>query len=87
MDIFSPLHLLAFLVIVVVIFGTSKLTKIGPDLGKAMRGFKKAFHGDDEDDEAKPAKAGEKLQADPPAAASAAHQEQRDSTESKHASN
>lgn len=83
MDIFSPWHLLILLVIVVVIFGTGKLTRIGPDLGKAMRGFKKAFHGDDED-EARPAKVGEKLQADPPAAGTA-HQEQRDSAESKRA--
>jgi sec-independent protein translocase protein TatA len=77
-------HWLALLVIVLVIFGTGKLTKIGPDLGNAMRGFKKAFHGDDEDEKSKPADGGEKLQADPPAA-STAHQEQRDSAESKHA--
>lgn len=77
-------HWLLLLVIVLVIFGTSKLSKIGPDLGNAVRGFKKALHGDDEDDKAKPADAGsEKLQADPPAAASASHQEQRDSTASK----
>jgi sec-independent protein translocase protein TatA len=78
-------HWLLLLVIVLVIFGTSKLTKIGPDLGNAMRGFKKAFHGDDEDEKSKPADGGEKLQADPPAAASTPHQEQRDSAESKHA--
>lgn len=76
-------HWLLLLVIVLVIFGTGKLTKIGPDLGNAMRGFKKAFHG--EDDEKKAAASSEKLQADPPAAAGAAHQEQRDSAESKHA--
>jgi len=75
-------HWLLLLVIVLVIFGTGKLTKIGPDLGNAMRGFKKAFHG--EDDEKKAAASSEKLQADPPAAA-AAHQEQRDSAESKRA--
>lgn len=75
-------HWLLLLVIVLVIFGTGKLTRIGPDLGNAMRGFKKALHGDDED-KAKAAGTGEKLQADPPAAASAAHQEQRDSAESK----
>ena len=78
-------HWLILLVIVLVLFGTSKLTKIGPDLGNAMRGFKKALHGDDEGEKARSAGSSEKLQADPPAAASAAHQEQRDSTESKHA--
>jgi sec-independent protein translocase protein TatA len=76
-------HWLVLLVIVLVIFGTSKLTKIGPDLGNAMRGFKKAFHGDEEEKSA--AASSEKLQADPPPAAGTAHQEQRDSTESKHA--
>ena len=75
-------HWLILLVIVLVLFGTSKLTKIGPDLGNAVRGFKKALQGDDE---AKSAASSEKLQADPPAAAGAPHQEQRDSTESKHA--
>lgn len=75
-------HWIILLIVVLVIFGTSKLSKIGPDLGNAVRGFKKALHGDDE---AKAAGSSEKLQADPPAAASAPHQEQRDSTESKHA--
>lgn len=73
-------HWLALLAIVLVVFGTGKLTKIGPDLGNAMRGFKKALHGDDAADKAK-ADGNEKLQADPPAAA--AKQEQRDSAESK----
>ena len=76
-------HWLVLLVIVLVIFGTSKLTKMGPDLGNAMRGFKKACHGDEEEKSA--AASSEKLQADPPPAAGTAHQEQRDSTESKHA--
>jgi sec-independent protein translocase protein TatA len=76
-------HWLILLVIVLVLFGTSKLTKIGPDLGNAVRGFKKALGG--EDDEKKAAASSEKLQADPPPAAGTAHQEQRDSTESKHA--
>lgn len=43
-------HWLLLLVIVLVIFGTSKLTRAGSDLGKAVRGFKKALNGDDEDD-------------------------------------
>lgn len=78
-------HWLLLLVIVLVIFGTSKLTRAGSDLGKAVRGFKKALNGDDDDDAkaAKAAGAAEKLQADPPAAADATHQERRDSAESK----
>jgi sec-independent protein translocase protein TatA len=78
-------HWLLLLVIVLVIFGTGKLTKIGPDLGNAMRGFKKALHGD-EDDKAKSTGSDEKLQADPPPAAGAAHPEQRDSSQSKNGS-
>ena len=85
MDIFSPSHLLIILLLVILLFGTSKLRNIGSDLGKAMRGFKKELHGNDEDDKAKATESSEKLQADPPAAAGTAHQEQRDSAESKHA--
>jgi sec-independent protein translocase protein TatA len=46
-------HWIILLIVVLVIFGTSKLSKIGPDLGNAVRGFKKAMQGDDEEDEAK----------------------------------
>lgn len=79
---FSPWHLIILLVIVVLLFGTSKLTKIGPDLGNALRGFKKALQGDDEADKHTQA-GGEKLQADPPTAADATHQEHSDSSEPK----
>ncbi|HEX5354396.1 MAG TPA: Sec-independent protein translocase subunit TatA [Rhodanobacteraceae bacterium] len=82
MGLDSIWHWLALLVIVLVIFGAGKLTKIGPDLGNAVRGFKKALHDDDEADKAKSADGGEKLQADPPSTG-APHQEQRDSAESK----
>lgn len=37
---FSTTHLLIFLVIIVVIFGTKKLRNIGSDLGGAVKGFK-----------------------------------------------
>lgn len=36
--------LLLLLIIIVLVFGTAKLPKIGEDLGKAVRGFKKAMH-------------------------------------------
>ena len=36
----STTHLIIFLVIIVVIFGTKKLRKIGSDLGGAVKGFK-----------------------------------------------
>ncbi|NUO72876.1 MAG: twin-arginine translocase TatA/TatE family subunit [Frateuria sp.] len=74
-------HWIILLVVVLVIFGTSKLSKIGPDLGNAVRGFKKAMQGDDEEEEAK-RKAQEQLRADPPASESTASKA-RDSSETK----
>ena len=73
-------HLILLLVVVVVVFGTGKLTKIGPDLGAAIRGFKKSMEGDDEV-ATKPA-APETLRADPPPADSTS-QTQHDHTQSK----
>ncbi len=63
-------HLILLLVVVVVVFGTGKLTKIGPDLGAAIRGFKKSMNGEDEAP-AKPIEP-EALRADPPDATDAA---------------
>ena len=37
---FSTTHLIIFLVIILVIFGTKKLRNIGGDLGGAVKGFK-----------------------------------------------
>ena len=36
----STTHLIIFLVIIIVIFGTKKLRNIGADLGGAVKGFK-----------------------------------------------
>ena len=74
-------HWIILLVVVLVIFGTSKLSKIGPDLGNAVRGFKKAMQGDDDEEEAK-RKAQEQLRADPPAPESTASKA-RDASETK----
>ena len=74
-------HWIILLVVVLVIFGTGKLSKIGPDLGNAVRGFKKAMQGDEDEDEAK-RKAQEQLRADPPPAESTASKA-RDTTETK----
>ena len=41
---FSVGKLLLLLIIIVLVFGTAKLPKIGEDLGKAVRSFKKAMH-------------------------------------------
>ena len=46
----STTHLIIFLVIIVLIFGTKKLKNIGSDLGGAVKGFKDGM----KDGEAKP---------------------------------
>jgi len=49
-------ELLVILVIVLVIFGPSKLPQIGSGLGKAIRDFKKGVSGDDAEESSKEAK-------------------------------
>lgn len=44
MDLFAPSHLLILLVIILIIFGPSKLGDVGDALGKAIRGFKRAMN-------------------------------------------
>lgn len=50
----STTHLLIFLVIIVLIFGTKKLKNIGQDLGSAVKGFKDGMKSGDEEAAAKP---------------------------------
>lgn len=83
----SVWHWLLLLAIVLVVFGTKKIRNIGPDLGAAIRDFKKGLSGDDEakqkDEEAR-RKEAEQLRADaPPEADRASTQSQRDSSETK----
>jgi sec-independent protein translocase protein TatA len=44
MDIFAPSHLLVLLVIILIIFGPSKLGDVGGALGKAIKDFKRAMN-------------------------------------------
>jgi len=44
-------QLLIVLVIVIVIFGTKRLTSLGSDLGGAVKGFRKAMCDADKDDD------------------------------------
>lgn len=44
----SPLSLLLILLIVIALFGTSKLKNIGSDLGSAIKNFRKALNEDDD---------------------------------------
>lgn len=45
-DGLSIWHLLIFFLVVVLVFGSKKLASLGPDLGRAVRGFKQAMHGE-----------------------------------------
>jgi sec-independent protein translocase protein TatA len=40
--LFSPMHLIVILVIVLIIFGPGKLPELGNSLGKSIKNFKKA---------------------------------------------
>ncbi len=46
-------ELLVILIIVIVLFGASKLPQLGAGLGEGIRSFKKALGGEDKDDPAK----------------------------------
>lgn len=46
-------ELLVILVIVVLIFGIGRVSKIGGELGGAIRSFRKGLKGDEEEDEKK----------------------------------
>lgn len=47
----GPWQLLIILLIVLAIFGTKKLGSIGSDLGKSVKGFRKAMNEADESNE------------------------------------
>lgn len=52
-------ELLVILIIVVVLFGASKLPQLGAGLGEGIRSFKKALSGDDKDEAEKKKTEGE----------------------------
>lgn len=56
MDILAPTHLLILLLIILVIFGPSKLGDVGGALGKAIRDFKRAMNETDQPPAATPIK-------------------------------
>ncbi len=47
MDI-GPTELLVILVIVVILFGSGRIAKLGGELGQGMRDFRKGLSGEDE---------------------------------------
>ncbi|MBF0567392.1 MAG: twin-arginine translocase TatA/TatE family subunit [Nitrospirae bacterium] len=52
---FQPMHLFVIAMIVLILFGPSKLPQLGEGIGKGIRGFKKALADDDTESAAKPA--------------------------------
>ena len=44
MDLFAPTHLVVLLLVILIIFGPSKLGDFGGALGKGIRDFKRAIH-------------------------------------------
>lgn len=66
MGALSPWHWLLVLLIVLLIFGPSRLPEAGKGLGKAIRGFKEGLKGTD--DESKPP-SGDKAAEDKPSQA------------------
>jgi sec-independent protein translocase protein TatA len=80
---FSIWHWLVVLVIVALVFGTSRLRTIGADVGDAVKSFRKAMHDDDQPGEGTDSQLKLDKPADPPAnasvvdAASATHRDQR----------
>jgi len=48
-DGISIWQLLIILLLVVVLFGTGKLRRVGTDMGHAIRGFKRGLRGDSEE--------------------------------------
>ena len=65
----STTHLIIFLIIIVVIFGTKKLRNIGSDLGGAVKGFKDGMRdGTEKPAEAAPAPVQQVLRARSPKA-------------------
>jgi sec-independent protein translocase protein TatA len=47
-------ELIIILVIVVLLFGIGRISKVGGELGKGLRSFKEGLKGEDQDEEKKP---------------------------------
>lgn len=58
--------ILLILVIVVLVFGTAKIPRIGEDIGKAVRSFRKAMHEGENETSATDKDAGRKSDSDTP---------------------
>ncbi len=56
MGILSPTHLIIILVIVLIIFGPSRLPQLGKSLGKTMKAIREGSEGNVEEDDDEPVK-------------------------------
>lgn len=63
MDMFAPTHLLLLLMVILIIFGPSKLGDVGGALGKGIRDFKRAIN-EPEGNAAQAAKAADRARAE-----------------------
>ena len=63
MGTFSIWHWLIVLVVVILVFGTKKLSSLGSDLGKAVKGFKEGIKTPDQDAQEKKEIEGEVIKA------------------------
>lgn len=54
-NIFSPVHLIVILLIILVLFGRGKISEFMGDFAKGINSFKKGLKEDDEDEEQQPA--------------------------------
>ncbi len=50
---FGPPELLIILVIIIILFGVGRISKIAGELGSGIRSFREGLQGDDEKDETK----------------------------------
>lgn len=50
---FSIAHLLVFLAVIILLFGTKKLRNLGSDLGTSLKGFKNAMSDDETENTSK----------------------------------
>ena len=53
--LFQPMHLLIILIIVLIIFGPSKLAGLGKGMGEGIKNFKDAMRNDDQNKPTPPA--------------------------------
>ncbi len=66
MGSFSLFHWLVLLVVIMLLFGPSRLPSIGKNLGEAIRGLKNGLTGNDDDHQKLPPPNNEPKPAEPP---------------------